>query len=188
MFFRKDFVHVEWSDVLNEKWVILSDSVGTLRAFIEGKDIINFGIVCITNKVADSFGIHFPFDSGHNSHYKFCYYDPNIINQIYSEKVGDDIVIKECFTTGGEWRARQPQEAGVYFYSIPPKRNLRNDKILTYRQISKWLADGNGEILHCGIVSNYLSYDVEQENEPISSAYLVRKWGDKEWFKPPVFE
>lgn len=56
----------------------------------------------------------------------------------------------------------------------------------TNRELSRWLAEGKGEILvpHC--VTQHVSYAVGQDNEKCGSGLRVRKWSDTEWHEPTV--
>ena len=54
----------------------------------------------------------------------------------------------------------------------------------TVLQLAKWVATGNGLMKRGCCITNYVSFDEIDENSPVSDATLVRKWGDKEWYKP----
>ena len=66
-------------------------------------------------------------------------------------------------------------------------------KRATYRELAKWLAQGNGEFTEGIEVSgkgpftkttNY--YDASLSNSPVNAAAKVRKWEDTEWHEPTV--
>lgn len=59
-------------------------------------------------------------------------------------------------------------------------------KLATYRELSRWLAEGNGELKACEYSSSpSLAYRLENENKPVlDPEFRVRKWDDKEWHKP----
>ena len=60
-------------------------------------------------------------------------------------------------------------------------------KLATFRELSKWLAKGNGE-LRFGDTSTtcypYLTYQRNNANTFVGSDYRVRKWDETEWHKP----
>lgn len=58
---------------------------------------------------------------------------------------------------------------------------------VTYRELARWLAEGNGELRFDTTISNcstYLCYPPNEENNPIRLQFLIRKWDDTEWHKP----
>lgn len=60
----------------------------------------------------------------------------------------------------------------------------------TNRELSKWLAHGNGEILLAGNLSAVSTQHVYDRNVPDESCgehYVIRKWDDTEWHEPDVF-
>ena len=74
-------------------------------------------------------------------------------------------------------------------------------RMATYRELAKWLAQGNGEALVLMKMTNRLSREVVttashyfsgKDNEAVSYGYNgqhckgVRKWGDTEWHEPTV--
>lgn len=60
------------------------------------------------------------------------------------------------------------------------------ETLLTCRELSKWLAQGNGEASKDAWRDEitYLNYLKENENEPVDENYRIRKWDDTEWHKP----
>ena len=57
-------------------------------------------------------------------------------------------------------------------------------KLVTCRELTSWLAKGNGEVKDNDVVySNWYYYNY-QENNSIKDSLLVRKWDDTEWHKP----
>ena len=57
-------------------------------------------------------------------------------------------------------------------------------KLVTYRELARWLAKGNGEVKDDDVVYSNWNYYNDQENNPIKDSLLVRKWDDTEWHKP----
>ena len=62
----------------------------------------------------------------------------------------------------------------------------RSSDSTTYRSLSKWLAQGNGEII-CDIKSNVttnLSYKSSQSCDKVPKEFRVRRWADTDWHIP----
>lgn len=77
-------------------------------------------------------------------------------------------------TTGGNFRHCAP---------IPEPES----KPVTYRELAKWLAQGNGEMRKdtcMATVYSFLSYDNSLANNLVNAYIEVRKWTDTEWHKP----
>ena len=61
-----------------------------------------------------------------------------------------------------------------------------DEPLMTNRQLSEWLAKGNGEFFCEGgqiSSSNFVYYKEEGDNS-VSASTLIRRWGDTEWSKP----
>lgn len=56
----------------------------------------------------------------------------------------------------------------------------------TNRELSRWLAQGNGEIIQPHCISQHFSYCPGEENETVENHYEVRNWADTEWHEPTV--
>ena len=59
-----------------------------------------------------------------------------------------------------------------------------DEKPVTYRELSRWLAEGNGEVKWSDTVCTNWNYSICNENEFLSENFSVRKWDDTEWHKP----
>lgn len=59
-------------------------------------------------------------------------------------------------------------------------------RIATYSELSQWLAKGNGEVRHNGIVYAHWNYDYRDANNIVKSQILVKKFEDTEWHEPTV--
>lgn len=57
-------------------------------------------------------------------------------------------------------------------------------KSVTYRELARWLAKGNGEVQWSSTVCTNWNYLVDNENDFLSEDCYVRKWDDTEWHKP----
>lgn len=62
----------------------------------------------------------------------------------------------------------------------------------TYRQLSKWVAQGNGEILEGTITEGrvyckpFIYYESSKSNEKCDDTVHVRKWEDENWHEPTL--
>lgn len=57
----------------------------------------------------------------------------------------------------------------------------------TNRELSRWLAQGNGECLGSqDDADTAWNYPMESSNEPLREGAKVRKWSDTEWHEPTV--
>ena len=66
---------------------------------------------------------------------------------------------------------------------------VHESKLVTYRELARWLAKGNGEVKNSGTICpnwNYYDYYDDEENKPVKDSLLVRKWDDTEWHKPTI--
>ena len=57
-------------------------------------------------------------------------------------------------------------------------------KLVTYRELSRWIAEGNGEVKYSNTVLTNWNYSINDENKFVSENFSVRKWDDTEWHKP----
>ena len=57
-------------------------------------------------------------------------------------------------------------------------------KPVTYRELARWLAKGNGEVKSGDIICPNWNYCDDQENCIVRDSLYVRKWDDTEWHKP----
>lgn len=58
----------------------------------------------------------------------------------------------------------------------------------TNRELSRWLAQGNGECLGSqDDADTAWNYPMESSNAPLREGAKVRKWSDNEWHEPDVF-
>ena len=57
-------------------------------------------------------------------------------------------------------------------------------KSVTYRELARWLAEGNGQYRRILTNSSTFTYANEDENNSVDELIAVRKWDDTEWHKP----
>lgn len=76
-------------------------------------------------------------------------------------------------TNNSSWRhcAEIPEE---------PKK-----KLATYRELARWLAEGNGEMkAGSELAYTHMNYNLIRANSEADSTAKVRKWEDSEWVAP----
>ena len=66
------------------------------------------------------------------------------------------------------------------------KKVEKEPKLMTCRQLSEWLARGNGQIRFPdgGIIYSNFDYTTSRDESP--NKFLIRPWGSDEWIKPTV--
>ena len=57
-------------------------------------------------------------------------------------------------------------------------------ELVTYRELARWLAEGNGEVMWANNVLSNWNYSTDEENKALDESLSVRKWDDTEWHKP----
>ena len=57
-------------------------------------------------------------------------------------------------------------------------------KLVTYRELARWLAEGNGEVMWANNVLSNWNYSTDEESKALDESLSVRKWDDTEWNKP----
>ena len=57
-------------------------------------------------------------------------------------------------------------------------------ELVTYRELARWLAKGNGEAMWSSTVLSNWNYTTDEENKVLDESLSVRKWDDTEWHKP----
>lgn len=57
-------------------------------------------------------------------------------------------------------------------------------KLVTYRELARWLAKGNGEVKNANTICPNWNYYDDQENCIVRDSLYVRKWDETEWHKP----
>lgn len=68
----------------------------------------------------------------------------------------------------------------IHCAEIPDK----GSELATNRELARWLAKGNGEVMWANNVLSNWNYSTDDENKAIDESLYVRKWDDMEWHKP----
>ena len=92
------------------------------------------------------------------------------------QKIGKNAFLP-FIVNGGSWQY-------IYPYEEPPKQRM------TYRQLSEWLAKGNGEYHDSsnknGLPMSTMTYSDERRDKPVHKDYVIRTWDSEEWVAPTV--
>ena len=57
-------------------------------------------------------------------------------------------------------------------------------ELVTYRELARWLSEGNGEVMWANNVLSNWNYSTDEESKALDESLSVRKWDDTEWHKP----
>ena len=61
---------------------------------------------------------------------------------------------------------------------------IPESKLVTYRELARWLSEGNGEVMWANNVLSNWNYSTDEESKALDESLFVRKWDDTEWHKP----
>lgn len=61
---------------------------------------------------------------------------------------------------------------------------VTESELVTYRELARWLSEGNGEVMWANNVLSNWNYSTDEENKALDESLSVRKWDDTEWRKP----
>ena len=61
---------------------------------------------------------------------------------------------------------------------------VTESELVTYRELARWLAEGNGEVMWSNAVHTDWGYMTDEENKALDESLSVRKWDDTQWHKP----
>lgn len=61
---------------------------------------------------------------------------------------------------------------------------VQESKTVTYRELARWLAKGNGEVMWANNVLSNWNYSTDDEAKALDENLSVRNWDDTEWHKP----
>ena len=70
------------------------------------------------------------------------------------------------------------------FFHCAEIPEIQESKPVTYRELARWLAEGNGEVKNALTICPSWNYWDDQENCIVKKSLSVRKWDDTEWHQP----
>lgn len=179
--FEERYIHRVWSNELEGKKVFFADYEDDIRSIVENNNVNFYGTV-----VRPRGDGRFPFHMEDDAYYAFCYYDPYYDMKVALEQ-GKTIQGKNRLT--GEWvdmAGKNIDWDNVEGYELRVKPDEpKESKPVTNRELTRWLAQGNGECKSSNSdmwFSTIHYYWSGEDNTPAKA--LVRKWEDTEWHKP----
>lgn len=152
-------------------------------------DMVNHCELKNSDKLEKFCNPDYPFHSQHmNKSFKLFYYDPYYNLKIAVEKNGKTLEVN----LDGVWTEVTDLESFFKCYPNPyPPEQYRtelNRRIVTHRELTKWLATGHGQVRSSlgdnpkmYVVS--LGYSEELDDKPVENV-LVRSWDDVAWHLP----
>lgn len=177
--FNKKFVHFLWEDELEGKKGFFADNIADLEIFVNKDFTDNTNCFGECGKSEDEEN---PFELKNSDFldYKFFYYDPMYnIKRVYNE--GKQIQ----YELNGEWYdLDEPNWDSDYNFRIKPEDS--KTRRMTFRELARWLAKGNGQYLS----QNEFAYDcitgytIEVDDRELPEAYKIRRWDSSEWIEP----
>lgn len=177
--FDKKYVYFMWDDELKGKKGFIANYIDTLIELVN----LNSGMCTILKTehkshpfLSDKESLNFDFA-------QFAYYDPN-----YELKVAhhNGVAIEFYDEDLTKWvEETEPKWWDNVKYRVKQNDVKQNDKICTNRQLSKWLAQGNGECKTATFTATCNVYEEEEANNEVENI-LVRKWEDEDWHNPTL--
>lgn len=182
--FIKEYLHSEFDDSL----------VGKYGFFANDETIIQDAINNVNLKYYDRLekfcNNTYPFWALHNAGgTKLFYHDPYYYLKEAIVVDGETLEVK----INGVWTEVTDLESFFTNYSnpLPPNqyRTEKNRRIVTHKELAKWLADGNGQVCYSplnkdvGMCAVYFSYYIGLDDKPVEDI-LVRTWDDVAWHLP----
>ena len=61
---------------------------------------------------------------------------------------------------------------------------MNRNKLMTNRQLSEWLAKGNGEVSNGVGCTNHHAYLLSCGDDPVASKLVIRRFGSSQWITP----
>lgn len=177
--FDKKYVYFMWDDKLKEKKGFVADHIDTLVNLVNLNS--NMCTISKTNHnsypfVSDRMSLGFNFT-------QFAYYDPNYELKIaYNNGVAIEFYDEEL----KKWvEETEPKWWDNVKYRVKQNDVKQNLSFCTHRQLSKWLAQGNGECTTGIVVTSNHTYKKEDANDEVED-FLVRRWDDEAWHNPTL--
>lgn len=175
--FEPKYVRLMWADELEGKMVFFADSISNLKGIVENNISRYYGKAVQVEKYS-------PFKMEYRGEpWTFCYYDPYYEFK-WAHEQGKTI---QALFSGNIW-VNIEEPSWIYSpedYRIKPEEP-KESKPITNRELSKWLAQGNGECSYRSgdLVRFTAAYSKGEEDIPIEGKIRIRKWEDSEWHEP----
>lgn len=191
--FKRENLYYIWDDILLGKDVVVSDSLNSLYEKLEMDEIPVYNVVpgiCPAHPFKDTLdhlGWRFAYILEHNIN--------RPVNDSVKQAYLDGYTIMRRYMCG-EWEVMNNTsyfDLPGYEYKVAsdnPSNDNQPGRTVTYRELSRWLAQGNGEYCYYGDdcrcksdCFNELRYR-DEDGDEIVRDIMVRKWDDTEWYNP----
>lgn len=160
--FDKQFVYLEWDDVLKGKKVFVADTLPQLRDFV-GRNYNS--LPTVSENVCDD--TYYPFIASSGMQYAMCYYDPNYECKVaYAQ--GKTIQARTKGSTRNEWiNMEHPGWLDTYEYRVKLEPEMwtacfNDDGVISVMPASDWnkskgrqLIEGTNEECQRYVVETY---------------------------------
>lgn len=181
--FIKEYLHSEFDDSLVGKYGFFANDEASIQDVVNNVNLKNWDqLEKFCNNTYPFWGLHIPRGT------KLFYHDPYYY-------------LKEAVVVDGEtlevnidnvWTEVTDLESFFTNYpnQLPPKqyRTEKNRRIVTHRELAKWLADGKGQVRSSSgdnkhiCVANF-GYAIDLDDKPVENL-LIRSWDDVAWHLP----
>jgi hypothetical protein len=190
--FIKEYLHSEFDDSLVGKYGFFANDESSIQDVVNNVKLYQIVDNNLKNwdKLEEFCNNTYPFWGLHNpGGAKLFYHDPYYY-------------LKEAVVVDGEtlevnidnvWTEVTDLESFFTNYPnpLPPKqyRTEKNRRIVTHRELAKWLADGKGQVCYSplnrdvGMCAVYFSYHIGLDDKPVENL-LIRSWDDVAWHLP----
>lgn len=178
--FNKIWVNCVEDENLYEKYGFFADSIESLKSIVTEDNLRYWGMLSHRNSNRGDF----PFvKQEEDRQYRFFYHDPTLSSSIECppDKIVTNYSLKEAdgetleVNTDDMW-------TGV---------TKKNHRIVTYKELAKWLATGHGQVRNSSgdnakIYVFGFGYSEELDDKPVENV-LVRTWNDVTWNAPTAY-
>lgn len=184
--FDRKYLHCIWSEEIDGKECLISDNLSDLVKNVDNGKALDPDVIQARGRIKRSDGVRITDING--IPWVYAYYDPNYsVKVAYNE--GKQIQAKSKYHPM-PWADCKEQFVfdANYEYRVKPEEP-EEFKRMTYRQLSEWLAKGNGQCKTYAVVSTAcLAYDDfgKKDNREVSEDYKIRCWGSDEWIEPTL--
>lgn len=188
--FDKQYVYCFYDERLNGKQGFFSDSLSSLRLYVNSVDTQKIHTVAESDDFSYQFLCVRDCDNEDDEMYRFFYYDP-----FYDLKVKqqEGHVIQYYDLINDQWIDCNPAWITNIEYRVKP--NVSTDRLCTNKELMQWLAQGNGMvrneqiddtgIIRRGLVQTNMIVDTSELDLDVIDK-VIRRWDDDNWHIPMI--
>lgn len=182
--FDKQYVHCFYDVSLDGKQGFFSDSLSSLRLYVNSVDTQKIHTVAESDDFSYQFLCVRDCDNEDDEMYRFFYYDP-----FYDLKVKqqEGHVIQLYDDRSGQWIDCNPNWVANSKYRVKPS----TDRLCTNEELMRWLAQGNGmmrtitAVTEFGFAQTTMAVNTSELDLDVVDK-LVRRWDDDDWHIPMI--